>query len=96
MESDRRSQHRPLLIALGILVASLGYLLPDAACSSHMIGALCSRQVVSVAAFAGLLIYPAALTYRWLWCGLAEPGRRYEHNEGTIPADSPSYLPDER
>lgn len=48
------SQFR-LLTALGILVASLGHRLPDAACSSHMIDVLFSRQVVTVAALAGLL-----------------------------------------
>jgi hypothetical protein len=48
------SQFR-LLTALGILVASLGHRLPDAACSNHIIDVLFSRQVVTVAALAALL-----------------------------------------
>lgn len=55
-----------LLTALGILAASLGHLLPDAACSSNMIGVLFSRQVITVAAFAGLLwaVYLGLSSYK--------------------------------
>jgi hypothetical protein len=44
-----------LLTALGIIVTSLGHLLPDAAHSCQLLELIFSRQVVTVVLFGGLL-----------------------------------------